>query len=368
MGTLILQDGSVFKGKTFGALGGYEGEIVFNTSPFGYQKILSDPSYFKQIVVFANPEMGNCAINDADFESENTDLVGVVIKNYCNSASHYRSRESLADFLRKKGVVGLCDIDTRTLVKKITQVGTMNAFITSNNVNDEFIKEKLAQIQSFKFPSDTLAQVSTANRYILNPQGKINAAIIDYGVKKSYLNALIKRNCKLTVYPSEVNSKEILDNNFDALFLSNGPGNPNEYVFQVSQIKNLMGKLPIFGVGLGFNILALAAGAAVDKMKFGHRSSSIGVINLENNKIYMTCQNHQWTIDSDNLTNIMRPTYKNLDDNTIEGFEISSLAIYAVQFEPYANPGSEDCGFIFDEWMNIIKKDIEKINGVKNER
>lgn len=366
MGTLILQDGTVIKGDSFGAIGGWEGEIVFNTSIVGYQEILTDPSYAKQIVVMTYPEIGNYGINDFDFESEAPALVGLVVKNACKTESHYKSRDSLSTYLKSKGVVALYGIDTRSLVKKLREFGTMSAFITSDDLDSDAIRQKLQEIQTFKIKDDIILDVSPRNRYVYNPQGKINMAFIDYGAKKGILNSLAKRNCRLTVYPASVSAKEILNNDHDVLFLSNGPGNPADFKFQIAQIKEMMGKLPIFGICLGYQLLALASGATTYKLKYGHRGANHPVINLENNKVMMTSQNHGYAVDIDNITKFMRPTYKNLNDGTLEGFEISSLSVYAVQFHPEANPGPEDASVIFDEWINIAQKDIDRINEVKN--
>ncbi len=368
MGTLILQDGTIIKGDSFGAIGGYSGEIVFNTSMTGYQEILTDPSYAKQIVIMTYPEIGNYGINDFDFESDNPALVGFIAKNFCKNESHYKSRENLSNYLKTKNIIALEGIDTRSLVKKIREVGTMSAFITSNDVDKDFISEKLEEIQSFKISSDIILDVSCKSRYIFNPKGKINLAFIDYGAKKGILSSLAKRDCRITVYPASIEAKEILENDFDALFLSNGPGDPADFTFQISQIKQLMGKLPIFGICLGYQLLAIASGAKTYKLKYGHRGGNHPVINLENNKVMMTSQNHGYAVDMENITKFMRPTYKNLNDDTLEGFEISSLGIYAVQFHPEANPGPEDASIIFDEWVNIMKKDLNRINEVKNER
>ncbi|MBQ8634908.1 glutamine-hydrolyzing carbamoyl-phosphate synthase small subunit [bacterium] len=368
MGTLILQDGSVFRGNSFGALGGYEGEVVFNSSSTGYQEIISDPAYAKQIIVMSYPEIGNYGINDFDFESDNPALVGLIVKNYSQQESHYKSRDSLANYLKMKNIIALENVDTRSIVKKLTQVGTMTGFITSNDVDSEYIKDKICEIQKFSIKEDAVLDVSPKNRYIFNPQGKINVAFIDYGAKKSTLTALAKRNCKVTVYPATVDAREILENDYDALFLSSGPADPNTLTYQITQIKLMMGKLPIFGIALGCELLAIASGAIVSKMKSGHRGSSCPVLNLENNKVFMTAQNHGWVIDSEKITKFMRITHKNLNDDTIEGFEITSLSVYAVQFNPEGAPGSKDGEIIFDEWVNIAQKDINRINEVKNER
>ena len=368
MGTLILQDGTVIKGTSFGSLGGYEGEIVFNTSMSGYQEMITDPSYAKQIVVMTYPEIGNYGINDFDFESDNPYLVGIIVKRACKQESHYKSRESLSNYLKMKNVIALEGIDTRSLVQKIREYGTMSAFITSNDVDNEFIREKLQEIQTFKIKDDIIMEVSCKSRYIYNPQGKINIALIDYGVKKGILNQLAKRDCRITVYPANTDAREILENNYDAIFLSNGPGNPSDFTYQVAQARQMVGKIPMFGVGLGYQILALAAGASTYKLRYGHRGANHPVINLETQKVMMTSQNHGYAVAMDTIPKIMRPTYKNLNDDTLEGFEIASLSVYAVQFAPEGKPGPEEASYIFDEWINIAKKDIDRINEVKNER
>ena len=368
MGTLILQDGTVLKGESFGAIGGYEGEIVFNTSMTGYQEILTDPSYAKQIIVMTYPEIGNYGINDFDFESNNPALVGFVVKNACKNESHYKSRENISGYLKSKNIVALEGIDTRSLVKKIREAGTMSAFVTSNDLDDDFISKKINEIQDFKIKSDIILDVSCKSKYIFNPKGKVNLAFIDYGAKKGILASLAKRNCRITVFPASVSANEILENNYDALFLSNGPGDPADFIFQISQIKQLVGKISIFGICLGYQLLALASGAETYKLKYGHRGANHPVINLENNKVMITSQNHGYAVDIKSITKSMRPTYKNLNDGTLEGFEISGLGVYAVQFHPEANPGPEDASVIFDEWVNIMKKKLNKINEVEDER
>ncbi len=368
MGTLILQDGTVLRGDSFGSIGGFEGEVVFNSVATGYQEVISDPANAKQIIVMSYPEIGNYGINDFDFESDGCYIAGLIVKNYSKQESHYKSKETLSSYLKRNNVVALENVDTRTLVKKLTEFGSMSGFITSNDVDSEFIREKLEQIQMFKIKEDVLLDVSPKSRYIFNPQGKINIAFIDYGTKKSTLTKLAKKDCRLTVYPANIEAKEILENDYDAVFLSSGPGNPNNYTFQIAQIRQMMGKIPIFGISLGCELLALASGASVTKLIHGHRGGSYPVINLENNKVMMTSQNHGYAIDGDNMTKFMRPTYKNLNDNTIEGFEITSLSVYAVQFDPEGAPGSNDGAIIFDEWINIAQRDINRINEVKNER
>lgn len=369
MGTLILQDGSVIKGNSKGSLGGWEGEIVFNTSMMGYQEILTDLSYAKQIIVMAYPEIGNYGINDIDFEAENTSVVGIIAKNFCENESHYKSTQNISTFLQMHNIIALDDIDTRALIKKIRTQGTQMAFITSNDLTQEEIEEKIKSLQGFQIKSDIILQTGAKTIQKYNEEGEIDLAFIDYGTKKSILNTLSKKGCKITIYPPITTAQEILQNNHHALFLSSGPGNPNEFSYQIAQIKEIMGKIPIFGIGLGCQLLALCSGSEVYKLKSGHRGCNYPVINLENKKILITNQNHGWAVNAQNLAKFIRPTYKNLNDDTLEGFEIDSLKVYAVQFYPETTAKNEETTTIYDEWVNIAKKEINNRNNeVANER
>jgi len=356
MGTIILQDGTIMRGKSFGALGSSMGEIAFNTSTCGYQEILTDPSCTNQILVMTYPEIGNCGINNNDFESSIAQLAGFVVKNYCKTYSHYKASQSLSEYLIKKNIIALEGIDTRSLTQIIRKNGTLNAFITSDDLNRDAIDKKLKELQNYKTQEDIVMQVTCKNRYMLNHSGKINVAYIDYGTRNGIIDSLIERNCRVTIFPADTKADEILENNFDALFLSNGPGNPQDCKFEIEQLKLLVGKIPIFGVSLGFQLLAIALGASTYKLPYGHRGCNHPVINLENNKILITTQNHGYTIDKNTMVKIMRPTYKNLNDDTIEGFEVDSLNIYAIQFNIDSKPNTDDVSAIFDEWINLMKK------------
>ncbi len=365
MATLLLQDNTLIKGESFGFKGDRIGEIVFNTSMTGYQEVISDPSYANQIVVMTYPEIGNYGLNEDDFEAFCPYLAGLIVKNCSKKESHYKAKTTLSEYLIDNKIPALQGIDTRSLVKKIRQTGAMAAFITNRDLEEDEIQQKLQELKNYRIEDNIIEKTSTKEKYIYNDSGSIDLGFIDYGTKRGILDSLAKRGAKITVYPCTTSAEEILENNHSALFLSNGPGDPSNYTYQVEQLKKMLGKLPIFGICLGYQLLALSSDAKTFKLKYGHRGGNHPVINLENNKVIITSQNHGYAVDIETLPKLIRPTYKNLNDNTLEGFEISSLSVYAVQFHPEANPGPNDARIIFDEWFNILKG---KINEVANER
>ena len=356
MATLILEDSTVMYAKSFGAQGDVFGEIVFNTSMAGYQEIITDPSYAGQVIVMTYPEIGNYGVNNDDFESLNPALRALVVKEYCKNESHYKSKITLGDYLKEKNVLGIEGLDTRSLTKKIREAGTMSCFITTRDLSDEEIKQKIEETKNYKPNPDIVFDVTTRESYKKGEGNPIKLAFIDYGAKYGIVKSLVKRGCEVKVYPANVRAQSILKEDFDAVFLSNGPGDPKDCKIEIATIQELMGKIPIFGICLGYQLLAIVSGAKTYKLKYGHRGGNHPVINLETNKVMMSSQNHGYAVDVESLSEIMTPTYKNLNDDTLEGFKIDSLKIHAVQFHPEAAPGPDDAAVIFDEWIELMKK------------
>ena len=349
--TLLLEDGTIYEGESFGAEGTNFGELVFNTSMTGYQEILTDPSYADQVIVMTYPEIGNYGINNDDFESEKPAAKGFIVKNNCEKDSHYKSAQTLSSYLKKNNVVGLTGIDTRALTRKIREIGCMNCVVTTASITDE-LKNKLA---NYKTDKDVVLSV-TKKTVTKLPNTGVKMAFIDYGAKDNIIKNLSQKGCDLTIYPATVDAETILNGNFEALFLSNGPGDPKDVTYSIEAIKEIAGKLPIFGICLGHQILSIVLGAKTYKLKYGHRGGNHPVINLQTNKVMMTSQNHSYAVDENTLPPNTVITYKNLNDGTIEGLSYPVLNIESVQFHPEAAPGPTDANEIFDTWINKIQR------------
>lgn len=353
--TLLLEDGSIYEGESFGAQGTNFGELVFNTSMTGYQEILTDPSYAGQVITMTYPEIGNYGINANDFESEKPAARGFVVKNHCEKDSHYKSEKNIDEYLREHGIIGISGIDTRALTRKIREKGCMNCVITTENITDE-MKTRLSE---YTMDKDIVLSV-TRKEITKIPNTGIKMAFIDYGAKENIINNLSEKGCDLTIFPADVSAQTILEGGFDAVFLSNGPGNPEDVTYSIETIKELTGKLPIFGICLGHQILSLVLGAKTYKLKYGHRGGNHPAINIETNKVLMTSQNHSYAVDETSIPNNAVISYKNLNDGTIEGLNYPALNIESVQFHPEAAPGPLDANEIFDNWINKIEKSKEE--------
>lgn len=352
---LLLEDGTTYEGKSFGAEGTNFGELVFNTSMTGYQEILTDPSYAGQIITMTYPEIGNYGLNSDDFESERPAALGFIVKSACEKDSHYKSEQTISQYLKNNNIIGISGIDTRALTRKIREKGCMNAVVTTQEVTNAMREELLA----FR-PNKNIVMSVTRKDVKKLPNDGIKMAFIDYGAKGNIIENLHNKGCDLTIFPATVTADEILSGEFDALFLSNGPGDPEDVTYSIETVKNLAGKLPIFGICLGHQILSLVLGAKTYKLKYGHRGGNHPVVNLQTNKVMMTSQNHSYAVDESTLPNNCVVTYKNLNDGTIEGLSYPSLNIESVQFHPEAAPGPLDANEIFDSWIEKMQNTISK--------
>lgn len=348
---VLLEDGTVYEGESFGAEGTNFGELVFNTSMTGYQEILTDPSYAGQIIIMTYPEIGNYGINKDDFESEQPAAMGLIVKNNCEKDSHYKSGKTISQYLKRHKIIGISGVDTRALTKKIREFGSMNAVVTTSVVTDDLKKA----LNEYKPNKNVVLSVTRKEVKKMTNRG-IRMAVIDYGAKDNIIENLHKKGCDLTIFPANVTSLEILTGGFEALFLSNGPGDPQDVTYSIKTVKELIGKLPIYGICLGHQILSLVLGANTYKLKYGHRGGNHPVINLQTNKVIMTSQNHSYAVDENTLPSNAVITHKNLNDGTIEGLSYPVLNIESVQFHPEAAPGPLDANEIFDSWIDKLWK------------
>ncbi len=356
---IILEDGTEIEGMSAGADITTFGEICFNTGMTGYQEILTDPSYAGQIVVMTYPLMGNYGINEQDVESEKIQVRGFIVKELSEIETNWKSSKSLIEYLKENNIPCITGVDTRMLTKKIRTKGAMNCVITSEKITDSLgkqlkgsLKKKLAE---FTFPADVVQQVSRKEAEIIKGDGK-RIALVDLGVKTGIIRHLRELGCEIHIFPYDVNARTILDGKFDAALLSNGPGDPKDVKESIQTTKDLLGKLPLYGICLGQQILALAMGADTYKLKFGHRGSNHPVIDLRTNKVIMTAQNHGYAVCIDRLPDNIQITHMNVNDETVEGFCCPSLKVSAVQFHPEAGPGPRDANYIFADWVKEVQK------------
>ena len=354
---LILKNGTVFTGETFGAQGETIGELCFNTAMTGYQEILTDPSYCGQLITMTYPHIGNYGVNSMDMESNKIHAKGIIIKDEIVLPSNFRSEKSLNDHLCEQNIVGIKNIDTRMLTRIIRDQGSMNGIISNDNKNKQHLIKKLNSFPVMK-GLDLTRNVSCNSIYkwkSSNKNIKYKIAVIDFGIKFNILRILESYGCELTVFPCTSNYKEILNSNPDGIFLSNGPGDPSAVTYAIKNVQKLLNKKPIFGICLGHQILAIALGAKTYKMKFGHRGSNHPVKNLQTNKIEITSQNHGFAIDPDTLSNNIEITHSSLNDKTVEGLNCKDIPAFSVQYHPESSPGPHDSLYLFKQFFNMMK-------------
>jgi len=350
---LYLEDGTLFEGTSFGGEGGQVGEVVFNTGITGYQEVLSDPSYCGQIVTMTFPLIGNYGITRDDFEAVRPFVHGFVVRRHEEVPSNWRAQYSLGDMLKEYGIVGISDIDTRMLTRKLRSHGTMKGIIATGDVRVEELRERLGATDLLR---DQVSRVSTKSVY--NSPGKDQRVVLmDFGSKSGIMRDLTRRGCDVVVVPHDATAEQILRLRPDGILLSNGPGDPKDVPHAVETIRALLGKLPIFGICLGHQLFALACGADTEKLKFGHRGGNHPVKDLESGRCYITSQNHGYTVNEASLagTGLIK-THINNNDGTIEGLKHESLPAFSVQYHPEASPGPFDSSYLFDDFLTMVRK------------
>lgn len=341
---LILENGMTFEGRAFGYLEETVGEVVFNTGMTGYQEVLTDPSYYGQIVTMTYPLIGNYGINLEDVESKSPKVKGFIVREASTSPNNFRCEMKLENYLKNNKIMTLEKIDTRALTKILRNSGTMKGIITLEEISKSYIRKRLEGFNN----REAVNNVSTEIPYSIEGNGK-HIAVLDFGIKSNIIRCFKKRGCRLTVFPANTSSEEILKINPDSIFLSNGPGDPEDLTEVIENIKALIGKKPIAGICLGHQLLALALGGKTERLKFGHRGCNHPVKDIEKNRVFVTSQNHGYYVSR--LPKDMVPTHISMNDGTIEGMRHKSLPIYSVQFHPEASPGPKDIeNYIFDEF------------------
>ncbi|MBI6549092.1 glutamine-hydrolyzing carbamoyl-phosphate synthase small subunit [Xenorhabdus lircayensis] len=374
---LVLEDGTQFHGRAIGAEGVAVGEVVFNTSMTGYQEILTDPSYSRQIVTLTYPHIGNVGINAADEESPAIQAQGLVIRDLPLVTSNYRSEENLSDYLKRHNIVAIADIDTRKLTRLLREKGAQNGCIIAGNEADA----QVAQEKAKAFPGlkgmDLAKEVTTAQSYQW-VQGSWTLAdglpearkeqelpyhivAYDFGVKRNILRMLVDRGCRVTVVPAKTSADEVLKMAPDGIFLSNGPGDPEPCDYAIKAIKIFLNtEIPVFGICLGHQLLALASGAKTVKMKFGHHGGNHPVKDLDRNVVMITAQNHGFAVDENSLPTNLRVTHKSLFDGTLQGIHRTDKPAFSFQGHPEASPGPHEAALLFDHFIELIKQHRQK--------
>ena len=373
---LALEDGSVFLGQSIGVEGTTVGEVVFNTAMTGYQEILTDPSYAQQIVTLTYPQIGNTGVTEEDEESDKIWSAGLVIRQTPRRTSNWRQQKTLPDYLEERGIVAIADVDTRRLTKLIREKGALaGCILAGEEAGTEAGQEKaIAEAKAFPgLKGMDLAKVVTGEKrewtsttwslesgYGERGESKFKVVAYDFGVKRNILRLLAERGCELTVVPAQTPASEVLAMNPDGVFLSNGPGDPEPCDYAIDAIKELLeAKLPIFGICLGHQLLALASGAKTVKIPHGHHGANHPVQDQDSQVVIITSQNHGFAVDGDSLPNNVRCTHVSLFDGTVQGIERTDLKAFGFQGHPEASPGPQDCVYLFDKFLASMAEEDE---------
>ena len=370
---LALADGTIFRGHAIGASGSSSGEVVFNTAMSGYQEILTDPSYCRQIVTLTYPHIGNVGCNDEDFESRASFAAGLVIRDLPLRAENWRMQETLSDFLKKHGVVAIADIDTRKLTRLLREKGTQAGCIMAGEIDEEKALElarafpglsglDLAKEVSTKTPYEWSEGEWSLQGYQPGAEEKYHVVAYDYGIKRSILRMFAARGCRVTVVPAQTSAAEVLRYNPDGVFLSNGPGDPEPCDYAITAIRELLAKrIPIYGICLGHQLLALASGAKTMKMKFGHHGANHPVKDLDTQWVMITSQNHGFAVDAATLPANLRATHASLFDGSLQGLVRTDTPAFSFQGHPEARPGPHDMSSLFDRFITMMQ--VRKTEG-----
>ena len=351
-GLIYLEDGTVYRGYGFGYETTKVGELVFNTSMTGYQEILTDPSYMGQIINMTYPLIGNYGINSCDYESDKIYAFGYIVKDISLNPSNWLKEKNIDEWLREQKVPGVCCVDTREITRKIRKTGAIKCVISTE---DKTVSELREICNNAELRGDYLKYVGTREYIHIEGKGK-KVAVMDFGAKGNIIKSLQNRDCDIHIFPYGTKAEKILAVNPDGLLLTNGPGDPEEGKEAVAEIKKLVTELPVFGICMGHQLLALAMGGKTYKMKYGHRGGNHGVFDKDTGKSFITSQNHGYAVDGDSLMfKGMEMTHINLNDMTVEGMKHRTLPVFSVQFHPEAAPGPQDTAYLFDKFMKLME-------------